>query len=338
MTTLREVLRITYSNLQILQEREAGYGGNAPLELLNQIEHHRQAIDLLEQALAGQLTEPQLESLKAELRPLLIASNVEEIQLNAVRLEKPPLPFEPETVPIPAGPFLMGCDDGQPEAAPCHTVDLPEYRLGRFPVTNSQYAEFIARTSYPALPRKTGWQTRMPPPDRLDHPVTGISWHDAVAYCAWLATSTGRAYRLPTEAEWEKAAAWDGQQARPFPWGAAFDAERCNSVAAGLEDTSPVTRYSPGGDSFYGCTDMLGNVQEWTSTLWGAEVDASAYPYPYRPADGREAANPNLYRTFRIHRGGSYRDAADRLRCSARGWSDPDSKIRWRGFRVALTP
>jgi iron(II)-dependent oxidoreductase len=83
---------------------------------------------------------------------------------------------------------------------------------------------------------------------------------------------------------------------------------------------------------------MVGNVQQWTSTLWGSDLNENSFPYPYQPNDGREEpeADQRLHRLFRLHRGGSYRDEPAKLRCSARGYSDPDSKIRWRGFRVLL--
>ncbi|MEW5961071.1 MAG: SUMF1/EgtB/PvdO family nonheme iron enzyme, partial [Chloroflexota bacterium] len=87
----------------------------------------------------------------------------------------------------------------------------------------------------------------------------------------------------------------------------------------------------------YGCGDLVGNVQQWTSTLWGSDLNQTDYPYPYRPDDGREdLVAKHLPRAYRIYRGSSFRDDRAQLRCSARGHSDPDSKIRWRGFRVAL--
>jgi formylglycine-generating enzyme required for sulfatase activity len=338
MATLRDVLRRTVSNLQILQEKQAKQGLDADLKLLNEIEDHQAAIALLEEAITSTQTEQTLAELKERLRPLLLANNVEAIEVDDIKLEKPPQPFEPETVRIPAGPFWMGCDDSNPEESPRHQVDLPQFRIGRFPVTNIQYAAFLAKMSHQTVPRKTGWQLRTPPRDRLEHPVVGVSWHDAVAYCNWLSQVTGRTYRLPTEAEWEKAASWaDGEQ-RVYPWGNQFDPDRCNFGKTGTDESTPVDACSPVGDSYYGCADMLGNVQEWTSTLWGSDLNTSDYPYPYQPGDGRENpdAHRQLFRTFYIHRGGSFRDDAERLRCTARGLSDPDSKIRWRGFRVAL--
>ena len=105
----------------------------------------------------------------------------------------------------------------------------------------------------------------------------------------------------------------------------------------GHGDTAPVTAY-PTGASPYGCLDMVGNVQQWTSTLWGTDLKENVFPYPYEENDGREdlTAQQRLHRVFRVHRGGSFRDEPAKLRCSARGISDPDSKLRWRGFRVVL--
>jgi formylglycine-generating enzyme required for sulfatase activity len=335
MMTLKQFLLKTHENLLILQEREAKYGGNAPVDLLNEIKDHDQAIKLIEQALSTELTETGLQELKSALRPLLLNPRfVEQLDLDQVKLETPHLPFEPETVLIPAGPFLMGslpADIIPVEETPQHEVVLPAYRIGQYPVTNAQYAEFIKREKQQEPPKKTGWFLREPPADKLDHPVTGVSWNDAQAYCRWLSDQTGRLYRLPTEAEWEKAASWAGGQKRWFPWGDEWQAGRCNF---GSDDTTPVMAF-PEGVSPSGCYDMLGNAQEWTSTLWGSDPKENAFPYPYRANDGREEVNPtHLHRVYRVYRSGSFRDEPARLRCSVRGNSDPESKIRWRGFRV----
>lgn len=329
--TLKQLLQRTAANLNILEERKARQGSTPELKLLNEIEDHRRAIALIQQALATGLTEAGLRQLKVELRPLLVAANVEQVDLEQLKLEKPTLPFEPETILIPAGPFLMGSHVSAEETPP-HQVNLAAYRIGVYPVTNTQYAEFIKQARQQEAPRKAGWFLREPPGDKLDHPVVGVSWHDALAYCRWLSEQTGRSYRLPTEAEWEKAAR--GENGQLYPWGDEWTEGRCPQ---GQTDTSPVTAY-PGGASPYGCLDLVGNVQQWTSTLWGSNLNQCDFPYPYQAGDGREdlAADQRLPRVFRLHRGGSFRDEPARLRCSARSYSDPDSKIRWRGFRVVL--
>jgi iron(II)-dependent oxidoreductase len=345
MITLRELLQQTHENLNILREREARHGGSAPVDLLNEIDDHLKAIEFIKQVLSTEVTETALQELKVALRPLLLNPRyVQQLDLDQVKLETPHLPFEPETILIPAGPFSMGSLPGDTipaEETPQHEVSLPAFRMGQHPVTNVHYAEFIKREKQQEPPKKTGWFLREPPADKLDHPVVGVSWADAQAYCRWLSAQTGRTYRLPTEAEWEKAASWveeqggggAGGQKRRYPWGNEWQDGRCNF---GGDDTTPVTAF-PEGVSPYGCYDMLGNVQEWTSTLWGSDPKENAFPYPYRASDGREEANPaHLHRVYRIYRGGSFRDEPARLRCSVRGNSDPESKIRWRGFRIVL--
>jgi formylglycine-generating enzyme required for sulfatase activity len=331
MTTLKELLLKTHENLLILQEREAKYSGNAPLELFNQIRDHQKAIDLIEQALSSELTETSLENLKEALRPLLVASNIEMIDLDTLKPEIPPLPFEPETTLIPAGPFLMGSQPGEDvpkNETPQHEVRLRTYRIGLYPVTNEQYAEFVKQAKHPT-PKKTGWFGKTPPKNKLDHPAVGVSWNDALAYCRWLSEQTGRAYRLPTEAEWEKAAR--GDDGRIYPWGNAWKPGCCN--CANTETTS-VTAF-PTGQSPYGCLDLIGNVWEWTSTLWGPDWQESDFPYPYQPNDGREdlTADATVHRVFR---GGSFADEVSQLRCSVRRWYAPDHADKACGFRVVL--
>jgi formylglycine-generating enzyme required for sulfatase activity len=256
-------------------------------------------------------------------------------------------PFEPETILIPAGPFLMGSDEpaAREEERPQHEVTLPDFRVGKFPVTNAQYAEFIRREKTQDVPKDAGWFLREPPVDRPNHPVAGVSWCDAVAYCQWLSKETGRAYRLPNEAEWEKAASWDdgdretgrggeGERKRRYPWGDVWDAACANATNTG---STPVNAH-PTGASPYGCEDMLGNVQEWTATLWGAQPGQPQQGYRDRPDGGPAIADPaDLPAQARlVHRGGSYRSQPADLRCTARGNATPDSKVAWRGFRVAM--
>lgn len=331
MTTLKDILRKTRRNLRILQEREAKYGRDVPLELVNQIGDHEQAIVLLEETLAGEQTEVAIQRLKAALRPLLVASNVETIDLETIKPEIPFQPFEPETVEIPAGPFIMGSPTGEqtPVAeTPEHEVELPLYAIGLYPVTVAQYAEFIKQTDYPA-PKKVGWLGKTPPKNRLDHPVVGVSWYDALAYCRWLSEKTGRAYRLPSEAEWEKAAR--GVEGQIYPWGNTWEPALCHCSG---EQTAAVTTFYKNKSPF-GCFDMVGNVWEWTSTLWGSAWQESDFAYPYRLNDGREelTADESVYRIFR---GGSFKDEPGQLRGSARRWYAPAHADKSRGFRVAL--
>jgi len=240
--------------------------------------------------------------------------------------------FEPETVLIPAGSFWMGSDDDAENEKPRHRVTLSTYRIGKYPVTNREYAEFLKHNKNQEELKLPDWLGRTALPNKLAYPVVGVSWHDASAYCAWLSQETGRTYRLPTEAEWEKAARGvDGQR---YPWGNEWVDMRCN---VGGNATTPVTAY-PDGASPYGCLDLLGNMQEWTQTIWGAAENTNDYPYPYDAQDGREepAASPYAVRLLRVHRGGSFRSEVSQVRSSARAGSAQETKVKWRGFRVML--
>jgi formylglycine-generating enzyme required for sulfatase activity len=250
------------------------------------------------------------------------------------RPEIPIQSFEPKTLLVEGGPFWMGRDavSNQDLEAPRHQASLPLYRMGEFPVTNHQYAEFVRQTPSQPAPLNAGWYLRQPPADRRDHPVTQVTWYDAIAYCRWLSQKTGRTYRLPTEAEWEKAAR--GEDGRLYPWGDRWQNSFCNLSGEG---TTALQQAQPAGASPSGCLDMLGNVQEWTSTLWGSSHDQCLFPYPYSSDDGREELNPpHLHPTLRVHRGGSFRSKPDEMRCTARGAADSTSAVSWRGFRVVL--
>lgn len=247
------------------------------------------------------------------------------------------LPFEPLTVLIPAGEFQMGSDD--PDAPtteqPQHTLFLPNYAIGVYPVTVAQYAAFIsAERSHPTPP---GWFNRKPPPDRDDHPITHVSWHDAIAYCRWLSVQTEQSYTLPSEAELEKAATHapdNPQAARRYPWGDEWHDGRCNSDNSA---TTPVDAFvEAGGGSAYGVQDLLGNVQEWTRSQWGNSPLRATFGYPYDPTDGREVHDPDQLsaQARLVVRGGHYKRRAVQLRNSARGQAAPNSKVDWRGFRV----
>jgi formylglycine-generating enzyme required for sulfatase activity len=212
---------------------------------------------------------------------------------------------------------------------PQHEVDLSAFYLCQYPVTNAQYAEFVKQTKHPK-PEKVGWFGAKPPSRKMEHPVVGINWYDALAYCQWLQEQTGRPYRLPSEAEWEIAAR--GTDGRTYPWGDEWDASRANNQN---DDTTAVSAY-PAGASPYGCLDMAGNAEEWTTTLWGTDPVVPGYPYPYRATDGRENMAPEGI-VYNIFKGGCYEDGPIQLRCAARDWYVPDNKDKRRGFRLALS-
>lgn len=218
--------------------------------------------------------------------------------------EAPPITAIPDTVPVEAGPYIRGSDADQreygyslDERAYGHSVTrkarwyagefssetrhLSAYTITATPITNRQYAAFVAATDHPApevdrvtwksyglihpwsRTRRHAWPGGRVPDGRDAHPVVLVSKLDALAYASWLSRRTGKTWRLPSEEEWEKAAR--GKDGRRFPWGNAFDPHRLNSHDAGPFDTQPVGRY-PAGASAYGALDMAGQVFEWTAT------------------------------------------------------------------------
>jgi formylglycine-generating enzyme required for sulfatase activity len=214
-----------------------------------------------------------------------------------------------EMVYVIGGEFQMGGDEGADNEAPAHSIRVEPFYIDRYPVTNEEYKRFIDATGHPvpcysaewAEPRDYNWdpEKRTPPEGKEKHPVVLVSWEDARAYAAW----AGK--RLPTEAEWERAAR--GTDGRRWPWGNEFIENLCNTKETNINSTSPVGHYSPEGDSPEGCGDMVGNVWEWTSSLFR--------PYPYDANDGRESQEAD---GWRVLRGGSWRNDLDRARCTAR--------------------
>jgi len=235
--------------------------------------------------------------------------------------------FEPEMILIPAGEFLMGSDpivdkDAMDNEQPQHTLYLPDYYMARAPVTNAQYAAFVEATGH-RQPKH--WKDRKPPSGKEDHPVVYVSWYDAVAYCDWLAEVTGKPYRLPSEAEWEKGAR--GSDGRIYPWGDLWDAEWCNGGEGGEGDTTPVGAY-PEGASPYGLLDMAGNVWEFTRSVFKN--------YPYDPEDGREDPEAEGHRVIR---GGAFPSGRRVVRCAGRNrFVRCAARVGDVGFRVVVPP
>ncbi len=243
--------------------------------------------------------------------------------------------FEPETALIPASEFLMGSDPHKDTGAydnerPQHSLRLPDYSLARTPVTNAQYLAFVLSTGRRAPGH---WPRGKPRHGQGDHPVVGVSWHDARAYCRWLAQVTGKPYGLPSEAEWEKGAR--GTAGLIFPWGDEWDAARCNARQGDRGNTSPVGAY-PKGESPYGLLDMAGNVWEWTRSLWGEDWEKPDFKYPYDPADGREDESAGDH-VSRVVRGGAFVNGPRLVRCAARGNVNPHLETKYMGFRVCVT-
>ncbi len=196
--------------------------------------------------------------------------------------EAPPKPVPGDMVTVPAGEFTMGTDkDPHPLklAEPAHKVNLPEYKIDVYEVTNGEFAKFQVESSYKA---QGDWQSYYKI-GREDYPVANVTWSDAKAYCEW----AGK--RLPTEAEWEKAAR--GTTSTRYPWGDVFDWTKANTNEHGVRDTLEVGSL-PEDKSPYGSYDMFGNVQEWTAD--------DLKPYPGAKLD-------DVYkRKLKVIRGASY--------------------------------
>ncbi len=226
---------------------------------------------------------------------------------------------------VPAGAFTMGSDPAidslaDSDEAPPHSVNLPGYWIGRVEVTNNQYAKFVEATGHAA---PDGWQNGNIPAGRDDHPAVNVSWDDAVAYMQWLREESGMAFRLCTEAEWEKACR--GTDGRIYPWGDTWDGSKAN---VDLNGPTLAGNYSPEGDSPYGVSDMAGNVWEWTSSVYK--------DYPYDSSDGREDANSA---DVLVVRGGSFYLNARRARCANRGTVfDVGNRYDNFGLRVCVSP
>ena len=212
---------------------------------------------------------------------------------------------------IPPGSFAMGDRRGDRDEKPMHQVHLEAFYIDLQPVTQTQYQHFVRETGY----RDREWQ---PLADAADHPVIGVSWEDAVAYSTWAQK------RLPTEAEWEKAAR--GPDGRSFPWGDTFEHGRASVLGRGFSGTSPVGNL-PAGASPYGGLDMAGNVWEWVADYYAPDYYASSPPHnPMGPDNGRQ----------RVMRGGAWICHRRYLRCAKRERQAPDYRSRLVGFRCAL--
>lgn len=249
--------------------------------------------------------------------------------------------LHPDMIDIPAGSFPMGIDldevdrvvarwgplgverDWILKEAPRHTVTVAAFRIGRYPVTNEEFLAYVLDTA--PVERPSSWGHGTFPLGEANQPVYTVSPAEADAYCAWLGARTGRAFRLPTEAEWEYAAT--GGDGRQYPWGDGWDPARANTAEAGPLTTTPVGIY-PQGASPFGVLDMAGNVEEYVAG------DYEPYPGAVYVPDDLTATYGDQYR---VARGGSFARHGDLARCARRhGWYH--SAHYAMGFRVAETP
>jgi formylglycine-generating enzyme required for sulfatase activity len=245
--------------------------------------------------------------------------------------------IEPPMVRIPAGRFLMGSTEEQATQAikdgadnrwveceqPQHTVELSEYLIGKYPVTNREYWAFVRDSKF--IPPR-GWYGDQFPADKGGHPVIYVSWDDATAYCKWLSEKTGKQYRLPTEAEWEKAAR--GEDGRVWPWGNEFGEKNANIVKLYVGHTTPVGQFSPHGDSSFGCVDMIGNVWEWCNDWFDEKEYKNRVNQIVNDPQGPQKGQ------YRVLRGGSFGNVQGVARCGNRFRYFPYATYNHLGFRV----
>ncbi len=245
--------------------------------------------------------------------------------------------LDPVMVGVPAATVELGTEESDVDAlyresarfgvrrdwvvkeCPRHRAEVGAFRIAVHPVTNAEYARFLAETEYPELP--TGWNYGRYHPATANHPVYTVTAGAADRYVAWLAASTGRPFRLPTEAEWEYAAG--GVGGKRYPWGEEWAPDRANTLESGLLGTTPIGAF-PSGMSWCGALDMAGNVEEYVSDRY--------HPYP-----GGELVHDDLYKRmghYRIARGGAFNRFRDLARNQRRHGPYPRSLYAM-GFRVA---
>jgi len=225
---------------------------------------------------------------------------------------------KPILVPIPEGWFLMGSEVGQDNERPIHRVWIDSFHLAAHQVNNADYARFLRHAA------------KLPPPfwqdpafNHPDQPVVGVSWYEAVEYCQWLTSTTGKCFRLPTEAEWERAAR-GGMEGALFRWGDAPPESLPNYANRWRTGPEPVGQ---SGANAFGLFDICANVHEWCSDWYDAAYYAvSPERNPRGPGSG----------TRRASRGGSWRHHIKVTRCAARSSIPPQFQYADYGFRVAL--
>jgi sulfatase modifying factor 1 len=220
-------------------------------------------------------------------------------------------------VRIPEGWFWMGSDAGQDNELPVHRVWVDAFLLACHQVRNSDYSQFLQATKDTSPPF---WQD--PNFNHPEQPVVGVSWYDAARYCDWLSKSSGRRFRLPTEAEWERAAR-GGEENKLYPWGDPSPLSLPDYEKRWKTGPEPVAQYTPNA---FGLYDVCENVHEWCSDWYQADY--------YIASPERNPTGPNQGNR-RASRGGSWRHHIKVSRCAARSSIPPEFRYADYGFRVA---
>ena len=234
-------------------------------------------------------------------------------------------------VRIPDGGFVMGGNDEHASRfeSPLHEVYISSFHVADAPVTNGDFGAFVKSTGYSTeaeeFEREDTWNS-FNSPDRSEHPVVCVSWHDAMEFCSWLSIKIEKPVRLLTEAEWERAARGDTDQSL-YPWGNNIkDDSACWGNSSKEIGTSPIRSYPKNRFSLY---DMAGNVWEWCSDWYG---DSYYFTSPKSDPQGPDSGS------LKVRRGASWNiEEAFRMRSSNRGALPPDSSWKNVGFRIAYT-
>jgi formylglycine-generating enzyme required for sulfatase activity len=250
-------------------------------------------------------------------------------------------------IDVAPGILRMG-DNRLRDASPQHPVKIKGFSIGKFAVTNEEFAGFIDAGGYEQerFWTRMGWKAQCARPcaapsywkdpafSAARQPVVGVTWYEAVAFCSWLneregGANAGERFRLPSEAEWEYASRGT-ESGRNFPWGDKIDRGRANTAEMGFARTTPVD-YFPDGVSPFGVWDMSGNVFEWTVSKWGVNWQEMQFAYPYRSDDGREEIEGS---GARVMRGGSWFNPYQEAICAYRSRYLAGSRGSNIGFRV----
>jgi len=265
----------------------------------------------------GLVTYPAMAAIAGENSPLQPATGHNQGYVRTVSAQSQ----EPSMVLVPAGEFTMGSANGDADERPPHQVYLDSFLIDRHEVTVEQYAAFLQETGNSA---PSDWRT-MNQPSNKKRPVSSVDWADAVAYCKW----AGK--RLPTEAEWEKAAR--GTDGRLYPWGndppTPLHANYGKTGSHNYEALAPVGTFE-NGKSPYGIYDMAGNVWEWVSDWYDTDYYKNS---PQQNPEGPPTGG------FKVIRGGAWNTSARNLRSSDRYWDPPSFRsLYFPGFRCVKNP